>query len=225
MNSRFRTSAMLLACAAVATFAAPAFGQVVRESDVRSLAGVLDPTTNPADEFVFASSGDEVLFADVDSEIFQVNGRRGGDHGEDHETAAAASSGGGSTHEDGSSHEEGDGCGGAGGPGGLCLQVVDAAGTMICWADRPLRPGWQRDPALACPLPDYGSRRPEQYTLRVSLKSGGCGPGGGGGHDHEVALATASAPTGGDATPYVLNWSLRRIARDGRLVNQTARKD
>ncbi|NGP52763.1 hypothetical protein [Thioalkalivibrio sp. XN8] len=225
MNSLLRTCAMLLACAAAATLAAPAYGQVVREADVRSLAGVLDPVANTADDFIFASSGREVLFADLDSEIFQVQGRRGGDHGDEHETAIAASSSGGSSHEDGSSHEEGDGCGGAGGPGGLCLQVIDAAGTIICWADRPLRPGWQRDPALACPLPDYGSRRPEQYTLRVSLKTGGCGPGGSGGHDHEVGLATASAPTGGDATPYVLNWSLRRIARDGRLANQAVRQD
>ena len=216
---------MLLACAAAATLAAPAYGQVVRETDVRSLAGVLEPAANPADQFDFASPGGEVLFADLDSDIFQVQGRRGGDHGDEHETSTAASSGGSSSHDDGSSHEEGDGCGGAGGPGGLCLQVIDAAGTIICWADRPLRPGWQRDPALACPLPDYGSRRPEQYTLRVSLKTGGCGPGGSGGHDHAVAGATASAPTGGEATPYVLNWSLRGIAQDGRLANQAVRRD
>jgi len=204
-----------LACAAAALFATPALGQVVRETDTNSLAGVLDSNWNPADSFAFQSKGGEVLFADVDAEIFQVKGRRGGDHGEEHDTEAAASSGGSSSHEDGSTHVEGDGCGG--GPGGLCLQVIDSVSTMICWADRPLRPGWQRDPAIACPLPESG--RPAQYQLRVSLKSGGCGPGGAGGDD----AVTMAAPSEGTITPYVLNWSLRRVADDGALLNQSVR--
>lgn len=208
-----------LACAAATLITTTALGQVVRESDTHSLAGVLDSYWNPADSFAFRSKGGEVLFADVDADIFQVKGRRGGDHGEEHETEAAASSGGSTSHDDGSTHEEGDGCGGAsGGPGGLCLQVLDAAGTMICWADRPARPGWQRDPALACPLPESG--QPGNYQLRVSLKSGGCGPGGMGGHD----TTSAAEPSDGAVTPYVLNWSLRHVADDGALLNQSMRK-
>lgn len=212
MNTRI-TTIVTLACAAAALLATPALGQVVRESDVRSLAGVLDDW-NTADNFTFASHGDEVLFADVDAEIYQVKGRKGGSHDDDegdcggHETEAITPSA-----DDG--HDDHDD---AGGPGGLCLQVIDAAGTMICWADRPARPGWQRDPALACPLPALGGRA--EYTLRVTVKSGGCGPGSAGGHD--LAAASVSA---GTRTPYVLNWSLRRIATDGRLQNQAVRKD
>ena len=201
-----------LACAAAVLFATPALGQVVRETDTNSLAGVLDSYWNPDDSFAFQSKGGEVLFADVDAEIFQVKGRKGGSHDDEEDcgghdsgelvTAAA------DDHED---HDD------AGGPGGMCLQVINSAGTMICWADRPARPGWQRDPAIACPLPDSG--RPAQYHLRVSLKSGGCGPGGAGGHDAVVM----AAPSDGAVTPYVLNWSLRRVADDGALLNQSVR--
>ena len=201
-----------LACLAAALLASPALGQVVRETDTNSLAGVLDAYWNPADSFAFQSRGGELLFADVDAEIFQVKGRKGGAHDDEedcggHEsgevvTAAA------DDHED---HDD------AGGPGGICLQVIDAAGTMICWADRPARPGWQRDPAIACPLP--GSGTPAQYQLRVSLKSGGCGPGAAGGHD----AALAAAPAEGAVTPYLLSWSLRRVADDGGLLLQSVR--
>jgi hypothetical protein len=201
-----------LACMAAALLATPALGQVVRESDTNSLAGVLDSNWNQADSFTFRSKGGEVLFADVDAEIFQVKGRKGGSH-DDEEDCGGHDSGEvvavADEHDD---HDD------AGGPGGLCLQVFDAAGTMICWADRPARPGWQRDPAIACPLPESG--RPAQYQLRVGLKSGGCGPGGMGGHD-TTAMAMSSD---GAVTPYVLSWSLLRVADDGALLNQSVRK-
>jgi hypothetical protein len=32
-----------------------------------------------------------------------------------------------------------------------------------------------------------------------------------------------AAPSGGVVTPYVLNWSLRRVAEDGALRNQSER--
>lgn len=219
MNTKLMGLATL-AFTAAALLATPAFGQVVRETDTNSLAGVLDAYWNPADSFTFASRGNEILFADVDAEIYQMRGRKGGDHEESGEEGHDAGGGpppvtGPGEHED---HEEGDGCADdGGGPGGLCLQVLDAAGNMLCWADRPARPGWQRDPALACPLPEV--RGNAEYQLRVSLKAGGCGPGGTGGHD----ASTLAAPVDGPGTPYVLNWSLRRIAADGRLQNQASR--
>ncbi|MFU8822337.1 MAG: hypothetical protein ACNA8G_12385 [Gammaproteobacteria bacterium] len=213
MNTRI-TTIVTLACAAAALLSTPALGQVVRETGTNSLAGLLDAYWNPADSFTFQSKGGEVLFADVDAEIFQVKGRKGGSH--DDEEDCGGSGGG---HDSGAvvtaavdDHEDHDD---AGGPGGMCLQVINSAGTMICWADRPARPGWQRDPAIACPLPDSG--RPAQYQLRVSLKSGGCGPGKAGGHD----AAVMAAPSDGVVTPYVLNWSLRRVAEDGALRNQS----
>lgn len=202
-----------LACTAAALLATPALGQVVRESDTKTLAGLLDSNWNPADSFTFFSRGDEILFADLDAELFQVKGRRGGSHEDDegdcggHETEALAPAA-----DDG--HDDHDD---AGGPGGLCLQVIDPAGTMICWADRPARPGWQRDPAIACPLPKVNGNA--TYTLRVSLKAGGCGPGATGGHETTV-IASSSASA---ITPYLLNWSLRRIAADGRLQSEGAR--
>ena len=201
-----------LACAVAALLATPAFGQVVRETGTQSLAGILDPY-NPDDSFTFSSRGNEILFADIDAEIFQMRGRRGGDHDDEGDCGGHTADALLGAADDGHDHDD------SGGPGGICLQVLDTSGTMLCWADRPARPGWQRDPALACPLPALGNRRAE-YTLRVTLKSGGCGPGSLGGHD----LATASVSTG-NPTPYLLNWSLRRIATDGRLQNQAARQE
>jgi len=110
------------------------------------------------DDFGFAGSAGEVLFVDLQASVYQTQGRMGGGH-EATEAAAGTllipsaegSSGGCSGEEEG--------------PGGFCLQVLDAEGTAVCWADRPVQPGWQRDPRLACPLPADGS-----YTLRVFLR-------------------------------------------------------
>ena len=85
----------------------------------------------------------------------------GGDHDDASGGCADVSS------EDGCS----DGCsdGGSDGHGDLCLEVLDADNDeKICWAGRPVRPGWQRDPLLACPLPKDGD-----YILRVFI--GSCG--------------------------------------------------
>lgn len=200
-----------LACMAAALLATPAIGQVVRESDTNSLAGVLDAYWNPDDSFTFQSRGGEVLFADVDAEIFQVKGRKGGSHDDEEDCGGGGHDSGAVVTAPADDHDD------AGSPGGMCLQVINAGGTMICWADRPARPGWQRDPAIACPLPELGT--PAQYQLRVSLNSGGCGPGAAGDHD----VTVMAAPYNGVATPYVLNWSLRRVAHDGALLNQSER--
>lgn len=194
-----------LACTVAALLATPAIGQVVPDFDTLSLAGTLDAYWNPADDYSFSSRGDEVLFATVDSELFQVRGRRDGDHEE---------GGGMPPDTGGGEHEEGDDCADdEDSQGALCLQLFDAAGAMLCWADRPLRPGWQRDPSLACPLPS--GRGLAAYTLRIGLKADGCGPGAAG----ETVVATDD----GFVTPYVLNWSLRRVATDGQLLSQSVR--
>ncbi len=193
---------------AVTLFGTTASAQVVRESDVNSLAGMLDDYWNPADSFTFSSRGGEILFADVDAEIFQVRGRRGGDHDDDGDCGGHSDDDAAGAAADDDGHDD------HGGPGGLCLQVFDTGGTMLCWADRPARPGWQRDPSIACPLPD--GKGNSQYVLRVSIKSGGCGPGG---HGHDAS----SVASEGIGIPYVLNWSLRRVASDGGLLNQSNR--
>ncbi len=188
--------------------AAPVQGQVVRETDINSIAGLLD-AFNTADTFGFSSRGNEILFADVDSEIYQVQGRRGSDHDDE---------GGCGTHTTMvSQHVENGGCGDDdGGVGGLCLQVFDPAGIMICWADRPARPGWQRDPALVCPLPFTQSN--SSYQLRIIRKEGSCGPGG---HGHQSAFMAVSSEDPGIS--YIINWSLRRVATDGDLKSQSNR--
>ena len=147
----------LLACMVLAlALASPA-----RADDDNTIAGVL--SANPGcNEYAFDSDGGQILFAEAGAELYQSKGR---------------SSGGGCDHDDGTVHEEG-GCsgddgtttthddGGCGdstsGPSDLCLQVVDSLGGKICWAGRPARPGWQRDPRLACPIANAG-----EYSLRV----------------------------------------------------------
>lgn len=112
------------------------------------------------DEFTFAAEEGQILFADINADIYQEQGRMGGDHDDANGGCADVSS------EDGC----GDGCsdGGSNGHKDLCLQVLDTDYKRICWAGRPVRPGWQRDPLLACPLPYAGD-----YILRVFI--GSCG--------------------------------------------------
>ena len=117
----------------------------------QTLARILD---GQFDIYTIKSTGGQILLADLDANVYQVQGR--GEEHADHETLVS------------SSDEEGGGC--EGGPGGFCMQVLDGYGDLICWADRPERPGWMRDPLMACFLPD--SARPETYTLRIFLRSG-----------------------------------------------------
>ena len=143
----------LLACMVLA-LASPA-----RADDDNTIAGVL--SANPGcNEYAFDSDGGQILFAEAGAEFYQSRGRSSGG-GCDHDDGTVHEEGG-CSGDDGTTHDDG-GCGDStAGPSDLCLQVVDSSGIKICWAGRPIRPGWQRDPRLACPLETGG-----QYSLRV----------------------------------------------------------
>ena len=84
------------------------------------------------------------------------------------------------------------------GPGLFRLRVVDRLGQTVCIAERPAPPpGWQRDPRMACVLP--GQATPVAYRIRVELI-----------RSSEHAMAPEY--------PFLLNLSLRRIARPGTNV-------
>ena len=105
----------------------------------------------------------------------------------------------------GESGGESGGCGGesGGGPPGMCMQVLDRSGQVICWADRAMAPGWMRDPKLACPLDLAGG-----YTLRIFRRGTGgnpCGPG-----------AAYPAPNGA-GRPYLLTVAKKKIPPVGSL--------
>lgn len=120
-----------------------------------TMAGIL--SDKGYDEFSFMGSGDEILFVELKAAVYQTKGRMGGTH---EEAAAVADP-------ILAAEEEGGGCSGEdGGPGGFCLQVLESADAKepICWADRPMQPGWMRDPSLACPLSREGSNN---YILRI----------------------------------------------------------
>ncbi len=133
---------------------------VVREDGVISIAGALGGTGPRAVEWTFKSSGGEIVFANLEADIYR-EGSSGG-----HTTGVASTV-------DTASHEPG-GCSGddgEGGPGVFCLQVIDEYGQALCHAARPAPPpGWQRDPRLACVLP--GAQGQATYAVRVALSSG-----------------------------------------------------
>jgi hypothetical protein len=123
--------------------------QVVRESDVKSIAGVLVSPDKPA-SWTFKSAGNQVLFATLDADIYRIM--------EDHEHEASVSA------------EEGEDCE-SGGPGRFYIEVQDGLGARLCYAERPAPPpGWQRDPRLACVLP-YVDGSQFTYRLVVGLKA------------------------------------------------------
>ncbi len=161
----------LLACMVLAL--APA--SPARAGDDNTIAGVL--SANPGcNEYAFDSAAGQILFAEAGAELYQSKGRSSGggcDHDDGTATLTAAAtegsctdggSSGGCSGDDGSTHDDGGcDCGDStSGPNDLCLQVVDSSEVKICWAGRPMRPGWQRDPRLACHLEEEG-----QYFLRV----------------------------------------------------------
>jgi len=183
---------MLGALLVASVVAVPAQGQVVREDGVKSIAGALGGTTGAsAAEWTFKSSGDEIVFASLDADIYRK--APGGEHdeGDVHVTAE-------------SGHEPG-GCSGddEGGPGVFCLQVIGPSGEALCHSARPAPPpGWQRDPRLACMLPAAVSQ--QTYSVRVALSDGQ-----GSCKDPNVAGIHSSVH------PFLLNVSLRRIAGSG----------
>lgn len=163
------------------------------EGGAGSIAGLMQ---GAYDDYVFKSAGGEILFADLDAYIFQNNGR-----GMGHEAAVA---------EDPTHGAGGTGCEGGDGPGGFCLQVLDAMGQLVCWADRPVSPGWMRDPNLACPIPSSAGRQAE-YTLRVSLRGEGENP--------CSDTVNYHAPKNPDKKhPYLLHISIRTIPPAGNLM-------
>lgn len=187
-----RTSILLIA--SVCLISQAAWAQVDREDGVKSVARVLDgPAGAFFDDFTFRSNHPQILFATIDGDLYQSAGRP--------------------AHEESNAIDQGGGCDEEGGPGGFCLQVLDANQNIICWADRPMRPGWQRDPRLACPLFPVGPAG-ERYTLRVSLRGEGedpCGPGPAG-----IGLYPEPGPDEPEH-PYLLDVSLRDIAPEGDL--------
>ena len=85
-----------------------------------------------------------------------------------------------------------------GGPGLFKLKVLDAYGNALCEAKRPAPPpGWQRDPRLACALPTMRTRA--TYKIRVEF-------------------ANPSGETVQPYYPFLLNFSLRKIAPSGTNV-------
>jgi hypothetical protein len=166
----------LLTCMVLAlALASPA-----RAGDDNTIAGVL--SGNPGcNVYSFDTSGGQILFAEAGAELYQSKGRSSGggcDHDEGSTTETCSVSEGSCTDggtdggcTDGGSDggcTDGGSSGGCGcgdstaGPNDLCLQVVDSSGAKVCWAGRPKRPGWQRDPRLACHLEQGGD-----YFLRV----------------------------------------------------------
>jgi hypothetical protein len=197
----------LLACMVLAlALASPA-----RADDDNTIAGVL--SANPGcNEYAFDSDGGQILFAEAGAELYQSKGRSSGggcDHDDGTATLTAAATEG-SCSDGGSDGGCSDGgssggcdCGDStSGPNDLCLQVVDSAGDKICWAGRPVRPGWQRDPRLACHLEDAG-----EYFLRVFR--GQCGN-----IDACDAVTESGAPES-SPTPYLLRVRLVDVEDSG----------
>jgi hypothetical protein len=142
-------SGLVVSCA---LYAIPVDAQVVRESDVKSIAGILNGQNLTA-SWNFRSAGNEILFATLDADIYRIMTGEDGGH-----VSTAAETGGGC-----SGGEEG------GGPFRFYIEVKDSAGERICYAERPAPPpGWQRDPRLACVLPVAGEQL--SYRLIVGMQ-------------------------------------------------------
>ncbi len=205
-------------------------GATTTAEEARSAGTVAGYLVGSYDDFTFTSDGGEMVFAVLDSTVYQMAGRGTGHEGGEKSVAAAKSATGapasdcgtgGCTSRPGakqviaagtvgiSSGGESGGCGGetggetGGGPPGMCLQILDRSGQVVCWADRAKSPGWMRDPKLACPLELVGG-----YTLRIFRRGTGgnpCGPG-----------ASYPSPSG-DTRPYLLTVAKKKIAPPGSL--------
>lgn len=159
-------------------------------------AGVLGGS-NAYDDYTLRAPGGSVLFATAAANFYQTNGRRPGEEECGEEPTATPSAGGGD--DDGEDH----------GKELLCLQLLDESGAVLCFAERPSQPGWQRDPRLACPI-DGDAAVTANYVLRVSYADTDCGDG-----------TYPAAPTKKDGsavvTPYQLDGSLQSASGDGPL--------
>lgn len=155
-----------------------------------SRAGVLGGS-NAYDDYSFRAAGGSVVFATAASNFYQTSGRRAGEEEPDKTEAASAA-------------EEEDH-----GKQLLCLQVLDVAGAVLCWAERPSQPGWQRDPRLACPI-SGASTTIDNYILRVSYADTDCG-------DASYPPAPQDKSGGPVSTPYLLDGSVHGVSDDGPL--------
>lgn len=164
--------------------------QLTRDAGAASVAGILQKSIDDSDDYEFESRGNQVLFVDLDADIY-INREPHDSHDTVASAEAEASGGFTTTHDD--EGEEG-GCAG-GGNGRFLLEVLTFGGNQVCLASKPARPGWDTDPRLACLLP-----HPGDYLLRVTLV-------GMGGHQDETVGA-------GKIYPYLLNVSLRDLAPD-----------
>jgi hypothetical protein len=189
--------------------------------EARSAGTIAGLLAGSVDDFTFTSDGGEMIFAVLDYAVYQKEGRgTGHEGGETPAAGVAAAQGGDCTKSSGCSSKaapraagatakgsggEDGGCGGetGGGPPGMCMQVLDRSGQVICWADRAKSPGWMRDPKLACPLELAGG-----YTLRIFRRGTGgnpCGPG------------AAYPEPAGAGRPYLLTVAKKKIPATGSL--------
>jgi hypothetical protein len=178
--------------------------EVVRgDSGIGSVAGILCDS-GYVNEFTFKGDGNQILFADLDAEMYMTPG--GHDSGASSSTVTGATgcscggsatggkTGGCAVSGTGDTHDESGGTADAGAPG-FRLEVLTVAGQIICAAGRPKRPGWDRDPRLACHIPTEG-----EYILRVS-------------HTVQGEQTEAVGPF-----LYLLNATLRGVATAGPLA-------
>ena len=192
-----RYTVLLAAC--VAVMVTPAAAQVVREEGTKSIAGVLGGAYATEARWTLKSNGNEIIFATLDAEIYRT-GKADAHTDEGHDSGSSCSDDGGSG---GGCTDDTSGESDCGGPGHFCLQVLDAAGSVVCKATRPEPPpGWQRDPRLACVLPPSVARA--LYTIRVSLT----GPDG-------ACTSPSQVVRDLKAHPFVLNLSVRGIPASG----------
>jgi hypothetical protein len=223
-----RLARLLFCVVVVLCLTGTASAQVVREDGVKSIAGVVGGTVGFV-EWKFRSQGGEVLFASLDAFIYEQ--RQQGPH------EMTMAEGGGCTGGTGTGGETGGGCGGEtgggcseeSGPSRLCLQVLNSADQVVCYATRPMPPpGWQRDPRMACLLPppvavvSQAEAEEEEagaeYRVRVVQVSMGMGGEGEGEEGQEPILCDQYHQTGrlgGDPYPFLLNVSLRRLPPSG----------
>jgi hypothetical protein len=187
MRKSIVTLSVLALCCSL--YVSTAAGQVVRESGVSSIAGILFAPEQPASWRV-RSAGGEILFASLSADVYRAQT----EHDEGYETAT---------------EEEGGGCSDedAGSPFKFYVEVADSRGDILCKATRPAPPpGWQRDPRLACVLPPSSVQL--VYTITVGLEPS----------DHAEEQPHAMSDATPEPHPFLLDVSLRRIAETGTLI-------
>jgi len=196
MSSRI----MLLTVTVICLLATAAQAQVTREGGAGSIAGTLQKTVDNYDDYQFFSKGNQVLFVDLDADLY-INDSSSGGHETEDEDGCEGGGGGGSGGEGGCGDEgepgEEEGCGGEG--KSRFVLVLDNSQNQVCVATKPTKPGWDTDPRMACLLADKGN-----YILRVGFA---------GTEEHDdVQTGTPKIH------PYLLNVSLREIADEASEI-------